>query len=68
MGFKEIIRPQFDYHTIIFFFLVESLNDNISRTEKILDAKYFTINEAKDLNLVDSARWAIEEMNKKGIL
>jgi len=68
LGFKEIIRPQFDYHTVIFFFIAEPLNNDITRLEKILDAKYFTINEAKSLNLVDSAKWALEEMNKKEIL
>ena len=65
LGFKEIIRPQFDYHSIIFFFIAEPLNDEFSRIGNVLDAKYFTINEAKSLNLVDSARWAIEEMLKR---
>jgi len=68
LGFKEIIRPQFDYHTVIFFFIAEPLNNDITRLEKILDAKYFTINEAKSLNLVESAKWVLEEMIKKDIL
>ena len=68
LGFKEIIRPHFDYHTVIFFFVAEPSNDNIERINNVLDAKYFTADEAKDLNLVDSAKWALEEMNKKGIL
>jgi 8-oxo-dGTP diphosphatase len=67
LGFKEVIRPQFDYHTVIFFFVAESLNNKIIRPNKILDAKYFTIEETKNLSLVDSAKWAIEEMHKKGI-
>jgi mutator protein MutT len=68
LGFKEIIRPQFDYHTLIFFFIAERLNGEVTRIKKVLDAKYFTLNDAKNLNLVDSAKWALEEMNKKGIL
>jgi mutator protein MutT len=68
LGFKEIIRPQFDYHTLIFFFIAEHLNGEVTRIKKVLDAKYFTLNDAKNLNLVDSAKWALEEMNKKGIL
>ena len=65
LGFKEIIRTKFDYHTIIFFFIAEALSDNITKIEKILDAKYFTFKEALDLSLVDSARWAVEEIVKK---
>lgn len=68
LGFKEIIRTQFDYHTVIFFFIAEPLNNKLTRIDKILDAQYFTSEEAKNLSLVDSARWAIEEMRKKGIL
>jgi len=68
LGFKQIIRPKFDYHTLIFFFIAEPLNHEISKIEKILDAKYFTSEETKNLGLVDSARWAIEEMINKGIL
>ena len=68
LGFKEIIRPQFDYHSIIFFFIADPLNNEISKIEKVLDAKYFTINEAKNLSLVDSAKWAIEEIIKKEII
>ena len=68
LGFKEIIRTQFDYHTVIFFFIAESLNNEVRKIKKVLDAKYFTIEETKNLSLVDSARWAIEEISKKGIL
>jgi len=68
LGFKEIIRPHFDYHTVIFFFVAEPLNGKLTRIDKILDARYFTAHEIKNLNLVDSAKWAIEEMHKKGML
>jgi 8-oxo-dGTP diphosphatase len=68
LGFKEIIRPHFDYHTVIFFFIAEPLNDKITKTDKVLEARYFSIEETKKLSLVDSATWAIEEMDKRSIL
>jgi 8-oxo-dGTP diphosphatase len=68
LGFKEIIRPRFDYHTVIFFFIAEPLNDKITKTDKVLEARYFSIEETKKLSLVDSAAWAIEEMDKRSIL
>lgn len=68
LGFKEIIRPHFYYHTVIFFFVAEPFNDNIERIDNVLEAKYFTTDEVKDLSLVDSAKWALEEMNRKNML
>ena len=68
LGFKEIIRPNFDYHTVIFFFIAETLSNDISRIDNVLDARYFTADEVKNVNMVDSASWAIEEMCKKGML
>lgn len=65
LGFKEIIRTQFNYHTVIFFFLAEPLDDDVTKIEKVLDARYFTLSEALSLSIVDSARWAIEEFIKK---
>jgi 8-oxo-dGTP diphosphatase len=68
LGFKEVIVPKYDYHTIIFFFIAEPLNHDIKTTEKILDAKYFSLDEMKELNLVDSAEWVLKEMNQKGLM
>jgi 8-oxo-dGTP diphosphatase len=68
LGFKEAIAPKYGYHTVIFFFIAESLSEKITRDEKILDARYFTKEEIKDMTLVDSAKWAIGEMEKKGML
>jgi ADP-ribose pyrophosphatase YjhB (NUDIX family) len=68
LGFKEAIYPKYDYHTVIFFFIAEPLNDKILKGGKILDVKYFTNEEIKNLNLVDSAKWALKEMYKKGFL
>jgi 8-oxo-dGTP diphosphatase len=68
LGFKEVIVPKYDYHTIIFFFIAEPMNHDIKTIEKILDAKYFSPDEMKELNLVDSAEWALKEMRKKAML
>jgi len=68
LGFKEAIYTKYNYHTVIFFFVAEPLNDKILKSGKILDVKYFTNEEIKNINLVDSAKWAIEEMYKKGFL
>jgi len=64
LEFKEVIRPQFDYHTVIFFFLGKPLSDNIKIDNDLKDAKYFSIEEIKKLNLVDSARWLLKEKMK----
>jgi 8-oxo-dGTP diphosphatase len=68
IGFKEIIRTHFDYHTVIFFFLAKPLGEEIRKIENVLEAKYFTLEETGNLSLVDSARWVLEEVKKKGIL
>lgn len=61
MDFKEAIFAKHGYHTVIFFFLAKPLTDEIVLSEeKVLDAKFFTKEELKDLNLVQSARWLVE--------
>ncbi len=60
LDFKEIIRTQFDYHTVIFFFLVRAKNSGIKLEEKILDHGFFTKDEAKDMPLAESARWLFD--------
>ena len=68
LGFKEAIFPNYDYHTIIFFFLAEPLSEDIILMDGILDVGYFTIDEMEELNLVKSARWLLEEIKEKNIL
>ncbi|NIM46975.1 MAG: NUDIX domain-containing protein [Candidatus Aenigmarchaeota archaeon] len=65
LGFKEAIFPQYKYHTVIFFFIGESSNDKIIKSDKILDAKYFSKEEIKNLKLVQSAEWILEDYIKK---
>jgi 8-oxo-dGTP diphosphatase len=62
VGFKEAIFPKYNYHSLIFFFLVKPLGKFSVKEKKILDAGYFDFKEIENLNLVDSARWAVEKL------
>ncbi len=65
IGFKEVIRKEFDYHTIVFFYMAEPLGEVVISDKKILEARYFTLEEASALPLVDSARWVIDQVIKE---
>ncbi len=60
LGFKEAIHTKHGYHTVIFFFLAKSLSDKLVLDKQLLDAKFFTKEELKDLDLVQSAKWLVE--------
>lgn len=63
LGFKEAIHTKYDYHTVIFFFLAKALNGiDLDRAtdKKVLDAKFFSREELKSLNLVPSAKWLLD--------
>jgi 8-oxo-dGTP diphosphatase len=64
LGFKESIHTNHNYHSVIFFFLVKPRGNFTINDGKILGASYFSLEEAKDLNLVESARWALEKLNE----
>ncbi len=61
LDFKEHVNLKYDYHTVIFFFLVKPLNESIKLPEEILDAKFFAKEEVKNLDLVDSAKWILSK-------
>lgn len=63
LAFKEANFAKFGYHTIIFFYLVSAKNAKIKITEeKILEGKFFSPEEIKDLKLVDSAEWLFQTL------
>ncbi|MGB9598677.1 MAG: hypothetical protein ACPLZH_02430, partial [Minisyncoccales bacterium] len=62
MDFKEAIFPKYNYHTVIFFFLAKPLGEPSINDKKVLEVRYFDLNEIEKLNLVDSARWALERL------
>jgi len=65
IGFKEAIHTKHNYHTIIFFFLANPLGELSINEKKILEARYFNLEEIEKLNLVDSARWAFEKVRSQ---
>jgi len=59
-GFQEAIVPKYNYHTIIFFYRALPKNENLILESKVLEAKFFTKEEIKKLNLVDSSKKFLE--------
>ncbi len=60
LGFKEVINPKLNYHTIVFFFEAETVEEPKPAEKGIKEARFFRPEELKNLKLVDSARWAVE--------
>ncbi|MCX6708454.1 MAG: NUDIX hydrolase [Candidatus Woesearchaeota archaeon] len=65
LDFKEHIVMKYDYHTVVFFFLVKPLNESIKLPGEILDAKFFAKDELKSIDLVDSAKWILDKFFTK---
>lgn len=65
LDFKEHVNLKYDYHTVIFFFLVKPLNESIKLPGEILDAKFFAKEDIKSLDLVDSAKWILDKFFTK---
>ena len=61
-GFQEAIVPQYNYHTVIFFYRALSKNESLLLEDNILEARFFTKEEIKNLNLVDSSRRFLERI------
>ena len=56
IGFKEAIHTEHGYHTIIFFYKASPLSNYFTLNEVVIDAKYFSKEEIRELNLVKSAK------------
>ncbi len=63
LGHREAIYTQYNYHTVIFFFLAKPLGEFQLSEKQVLDANYFSLTEAENLNLVDTARWVIGQLS-----
>ena len=62
IGFNEAIFPQNNYHAIIFFYLCSSREmPERNVDDKVKELRFFSIDELPGLNLVDSARWALQK-------
>ena len=61
IGYKEIINLPGNYHTIVFFHLAKPKHTNIKPKEDISEAKFFSIEEIKKLETVESVEWALRK-------
>lgn len=59
----EAIFPQFDYHSVIFFYSAKPAGE-VGQLEsgKVLEARFFSKAELKNLELVSSARWLLQQL------
>lgn len=57
--FKEALSPEYNYHTVIFFYKAKTDKTELDRDieGKVLEARWVTKKEAKKLPLVYSAEW-----------
>ena len=53
---KEIIATHADYHSIVFFYLAEPISKKIIASEDVSEARYFSIEEIKELDVVQSVK------------
>jgi len=67
MCFKEALFPDYNYHTVIFFYSATSnkvkLENDIEG--KVIEANWFSKKEIKKLPLVESADWLFEWLGEK---
>jgi 8-oxo-dGTP diphosphatase len=62
LGFKEAISVKHKYHTVIFFYLAKPLHKDVKLEGKVLEARFVDLDEARSLNLVESAKWLFERL------
>ena len=64
--FKEALFPEYNYHTVIFFYSTETKQSKLGKDieGKVQESKWFTFSEAKKLQLVESAEWLFKESGK----
>ncbi|MFA4998748.1 MAG: NUDIX domain-containing protein [Candidatus Paceibacterota bacterium] len=54
IDFQEAIHVKYNYHTVIFFYRATTKSEKIILEDGILEAKFFTKEEIKSLNMPDS--------------
>lgn len=59
---QEAIFPDYNYHTVIFFYLVKPLALNFVFEDKIKEHRWVTQKGALELKLVESARSVFEKL------
>lgn len=63
IGYEEAIHTKYSYHTVVFFFLGNLVDENADTNEA--NCQFFSLDEVKNLNLVESAKWAFEKAGLK---
>jgi|SRR3989338_1057993 len=61
IGYKEVINVPGNYHSIVFFFLAKPKHSDIEAKDDVSSAKFFTIEEIKQLKTAESVEWALKE-------
>lgn len=66
LKFFEAIFADYNYHTVIFFYLTKTNRVKLSEDVegKVKEARWVTLKEAKELKLVKSAQWLFDWMEK----
>jgi len=62
IDFQEAIHPKYDYHTVIFFYHAVPQNEDLVLEKGVMEAKFFSKEEIRSLNLVDSAKKFLERI------
>jgi ADP-ribose pyrophosphatase YjhB (NUDIX family) len=62
IGHKEVINVPGKYHSIVFFHLAKPKHVDVEAKEDISKAKFFSIDEIKELKLAESAEWALKKI------
>jgi 8-oxo-dGTP diphosphatase len=65
IGYNEIINVPGNYHSIVFFYLAKPLNMNlvadVEAKDDVSKAKFFSLEEIKQLKIAESVEWALRE-------
>ena len=61
IGYKEVINVPGNYHSIVFFHLATPKHMDVKANEDVSAAKFFSIEEIKELKIAESVEWALKE-------
>ena len=62
IGHKEVINVPGDYHSVVFFHLAKPKSSEIEAKEDVSSAKFFSIEEIKNLKIAESVEWVLREL------
>ena len=61
LGSKEIINLPGEYHRIVFYHLARPLTLNITPSDDLSRAGFFTLEEIKKMKSAESVKWVLKE-------